>query len=598
MAEKVQVDDLVGQLLAWTKPGMDEHEERIRRFDRAYDVYRPGRRSQQMPVRGTARIRVPFALANLDTALVNMVQDPPRCLVLPRRPEYADKAKKFQLAMDYYVERDHLVEKQTPISQQALIYGMTVGKTHWLLEEREKTHKRVVVDPVTNMAISDPATGRPASVVGAEKVVIYDGPSFEPWDVYDAWWDPAARSPDDASYFCLRSYLTVGQLIQQACTVKGKHSPEDCNGIYHNVDRLIDTGPAQRRTATAQQMRLNKQRGAQHDVYVVVEVWRDDRLTAYGNDAIELRDGPNPHWHGRKPIVASSTRPDVLEMQGIPETELIDHIQQALWTNQELRFENLLLTVQRMFTYRENAFPDARKIKIGPRSLIGTQDHDDLRAVDVPPLPPEVYREEAELLGRMQLITGISPFVSGADMQTIDQSTATGISVLSEVAGRLLKFKSAQVHFKIWQRVFEQWGNDVQQFMSDDLWVRIVGPDGATEFERLTPDDVVGDFDFINKAGGEASSKAQRKTEMIQLAQTLAPFAQAGLVSLPVLLREVAEAFEFPNPEALVAAVQPQQAAAPYTPGQGMPNGQLAPGAPDQAQLQSMLPPGVMQGQQ
>lgn len=593
-----KIDARVGEILAWTKPGRDEHDTRVDRFDRAYDVYRPSKRSMQMPIKGRAKIRVPFAMSNLDTALVNMVQDPPRCLVLPRSARYVEPAKRFQRAMDYYVERDHLVEKQPVVAQSALIFGLALGKTHWLYEVREKRGRRVVVDPMTGHPLLDPRTGREASIVGSEEYVVYDGPSFESWDVYNAWWDPAARNPDDAQYFCLRSYLTRLQLVQQACTVKGKHAPEDCDGIYHNVDRLLDRGPVAQKSATAQQQRLNKQRGQQHEFYELVECWTDDRVMVYGNDAIEMREAPNPHWHARKPIVAAATRPDLHEMQGIPETELIDHIQQALWTNQELRFENLILTVQRMFTYRVNGIQDPNVIKIGPRAKIPVQDHDDLKAIEVQPLPAEAYREEAELLGRMQLVTGVSPYISGADMQTIDQQTATGISVLSEVAGRLLKFKSSQIHFKVWQRVFEQWGNDVQQFMNKDLEVRIVGEDGEPTFETITPQDVVGDFDFVNKAGGEASSKAQKKTEMIQLLQALAPMAQTGVVNLGLLLEEVAEAFEFPNPRALVSAMQQMPPAAPTGNGQVPPGNVLAPGATDYSAQQGQLPPGVMQGTQ
>src|SRR5687767_5253365 len=109
----------VARLLIATKPARDEHSERVTRFDRCYDVYRP----KQLRAGRAEKMSVPCAQANLDTALVNIVQDKPRCLVLPRTPDHTKKAQRFQLVMDYFGERDVLVEKQPPLAQQALIYG-------------------------------------------------------------------------------------------------------------------------------------------------------------------------------------------------------------------------------------------------------------------------------------------------------------------------------------------------------------------------------------------------------------------------------------------------------------------------------------------
>jgi hypothetical protein len=290
-----------------------------------------------------------------------------------------------------------------------------------------------------------------------------------------------------------------------------------------------------------------------------------------------------------------------MEIMGVPETELCDHLQQALWTNQNLRFENLMMTVQRMFTYRESSVIDPRKIKIVPRALIGVTDHDDLRAVDVQPLPPEVYREEAELLGRLQLITGISPWVSGADMQTIDQNTATGVATLSEVAGRLLKFKAAQLHWKLWQRAFEMQGNDIQQFMDKEIYVRIINDKtGEAGFETVTPEEVVGEFDFVLSAAGESTSKQQRRSEVIQLLQALGPLFQLGVVNVQALLTHVAEQFDFVNPQELIQQMAPAGPAAPVANG-GSPAQPAGPGQSQTAQLdpsalQAMLSAGVQTG--
>ncbi len=503
MAASRPTDPVVEQILNETKYGEDEHKKRVKRYDRAYDVYRAtgadiwGRQRSFSPWQ--SRLRVPYAMQVLDTALVNMVTSGrPRCEVHARTPDYAENAKAFQLVLDYYADRDHLVEKVPVVVQQGLIYGVTVGKNHWLYKEGTRTVQQY------------DQSGAPVGPTD-QTVVLYDGPSFEPWDVYDAWWDPNARSVDDAAYIILRSWLTKEQLMRSSCNMTGEHQPHECDGIYHNVEELIASGTSRRQETSAQERFLQQQKTVRRDVYEIWEVWRDDRVTVIGNRNVLLRDDPNPHWHGRKPIVVASTRPDVMQMQGIPETELVDHLQQALWTVQNLRMDNLLLTVQRGITYREGGVTDVDALELRPRFKWPVTDHDDVRPFEIQPLPPEAYREEEGLLARAQLITGITPYVTGAADQQTDQNTATGVSVLSEVASRLLRFKAGQIHWRCWQRTFEQWGADIQQFMTEPLWVKLTGPAGAEQWRRVLPSEVAGEFDFRLVGTDEQLSRQQQR---------------------------------------------------------------------------------------
>jgi hypothetical protein len=142
--------------------------------------------------------------------------------------------------------------------------------------------------------------------------------------------------------------------------------------------------------------------------------------------------------------VIAQTRPDLFEMVGVSETEVVDDLQQALHTVENMRFDNLHLTVMRGITYREGGVTDPNMLELRPRFKWPVSDHDDIRPFEVQPLPPEAYEEENALLARMQLITGINPYISGADLQSVDQNTATGVTALQEVASRLLRFKAGR----------------------------------------------------------------------------------------------------------------------------------------------------------
>ncbi len=559
---------LVQAVLNETKPGEDEHRSRCSRYDKSYEVYRASARARTDAWQ--SKIRAKYGMQTIDTAMVNMAQGKPRCKIVARSPDYDETARGFERVFDYYIAKDHLPQKNPATIQQALIYGVTVGKNHWLYKTTTRMRRYQ----------ADDGFGNPVLVAAPQEVVLRDGPSFEPWDIYDAWWDPDARSVDDARYVALRSWLSKRQLLDNACTVPGNHPPEDCNGIYHNVDELLRTGIANRQTSTAQESFLGGNANLRKDRFEIVEYWWDDNtLTVIGNKQIPLRVQANPHWHGQKPVVVATCRPDLFKMQGIPETELVADLQEALWTIENMRFDNLHLTVMRGITYREGGVIDPNALELMPRFKWPVTDHDDIKFQEVQPLPPEAYQEEQELLGRMRDITGITPYITGAALDQTDQNTATGISILNNAATAILRFKSQQVQYGVWQRSFEQWGDDIQQFMDTPVWVKITGPGNTVDWHQYGPQEVVGDYDFILQGTEESISKAQERQEALALLNAFAPLAQTGIVNFKPLLERVASAFGFDNPEELFLTPVAVGHAAPAPPppqnGNGNGGGQM-----------------------
>ncbi len=323
---------------------------------------------------------MPYAQQVIDTALVNIVSGTPRCLVHPRHPEDEAAAKAMQQLLDYFTGEDHLAEKQALFAQQGLVFGVTVAKNHWLYTEGEKTVRTPVVDPLTNQQ-----TLR----VSAEKIVTRDGPCFEPWSVYDCWWDPNARDVDSAQYIVLRSWKTRAELEGHA------YDEEAGLGLYRNLDELFELGASKQRPETSQESYLGNSQNKRKGAYEILEIWTDDRLTVVGNRQVLLRDIPNPYWHGRKPIVIAQTRPDLFEMQGIPETDLVQDIQAAMHTLQNMTIDSLHLTVMRGVTYREGSVVDPNMLNLRPLFKWAVSDHDDVRPFEVQQLGSDVFNERA-----------------------------------------------------------------------------------------------------------------------------------------------------------------------------------------------------------
>jgi hypothetical protein len=537
----------VDQLLKMVKPGEDELRMRVRRYDHSYEVYRASEKRPAALEPWQSKLRVPYGMQTIDTALVNINTGQPRVVVRPRSPDSELQAKAMQVLLDYFVAEDHLVEKQPLFVQQGLIYGITVAKVHWVYRSRSMTYRN------ENGEIHQQPT------------IVRDGPTFEPWNIYDFWYEPNARDIDDARYVVLRSWVTKEQLIGSECTVNhSANSDEDCNGIYHNVDALIALGPNQETPrVSAQASYLGGQNERHKGLFEILEIWTNDTVTSLGSRKILLRHDPNPYWHGCKPIVATQTRPDLFEFQGIPETELVDHLQQAQWTLQNMVIDNLHLTTMRGITYRAGGITNPDALVLKPRFKWAVTDHDDIRPFEVPPISNDVYQERQRMLSDMQLVTGINPYVSGADLSSVDQNTATGVTALQEVASRLLRFKASMIEYKGYQRAFEMWGDMIQQFLDKQIAVEIIGAGGASTWLSIGPQEVAGHFRYILEGSEESLSRQQERGEAVALLNAMAPLAQLGIVNFKPILEKVAAAYDFPNPEALFMPPNVPPAAAP-----------------------------------
>lgn len=547
-------EDAAKQVLNEIKPGLEEHALRIRRFDRNYEVYRGSVAAGRDTRAWQSKIRVKHGMQIINDNVVSVIQGIPAVKVTPRSPQSVDAAKAMEHTLGYYSDLDHLAEKQHVVAQQALVYGVSPAKNHWLYREADR--KQLV--PGSDGEWTPMTT----------KVVECDRPSFQPWDAYACWWDPTARDPDTAAYIVLESWLTKDELE------RGRYNEDTKQGAYRNLDELYRLGQGQQPPSTAQNRLLADEGARYKGRFRIWEVWRNDRLTVIGNQQIVLRDGPKPFWLPGKPIVVGTTRPDFFHMEGVPETELVDHIQQALWTAHNLRFDQWKMTVLRGATVRETV-PDMAQLVFRPSFLWPVTDHDDVKFQDPPPLPPEAYQEEQLLIDRLEKVTGISGYVTGTVGESAARS-ATGVSILSQAANKPLQFKAEQLRLHVWQRTYEQWADLTKQFLTREQYVRIANPQpDEPEWQRYGPQDIFGDYDVRIEASEESLDKQQKRADTVALLNALAPFAHLGLVNLEPLLEQTGSVFGFTNPKALIAPRQPgPQAAAPQQ-SQQLPAGPL-----------------------
>ena len=538
---------VVASVLNETLAGWQEHQNRVNRFNRAYQIWR-GNSTSTLPQNRKAwdaRMRIKYGMQVVDQAMVNVVQGTPKPVCTPRRPDSEHAAKAMEQILGYYADLDHLAETEPVIVQQALVYGVSPAKNVWRYTEKDVIRG---YNPDTNRW--EPGTVR---------IVQDDRPSLIPWDVYDCWWEPLAPDPDRAQYVVLREYPTRDELEQR------RYNPDSKVGMLRNLDLLYALGAATPPNPSAQNQLLGYPAGTQalyRGRYEIWEIWRDDRLTIVGNRQILLYDGPKPYWMPGKPVVIGNSRPDFLRIEGISETELVDDVQQALWTHENLVMENLKMTVMRGATVRETV-PDMNQLVLRPNYLWPVTDHDDVQFQNPPPLPPEAYGQRNTLLSAMQYVTGITQYASGG--QGLNQGvdlTATTSSIQSNAATKLLEFKARLIALRVYQRSFEQWKELSQQFLTRPQAVRI-GVDGWAEYG---PQDIYGDYDVRVQAGEESLNRQQKRAEAVAVANALAPYVQVFPGLMRPIVEQIATAYGWQNIDQMLQQVQQSAQPAPAAP--------------------------------
>lgn len=535
---------VVERALNQTRPGFEEHELRRSRFNSAYDIYR-GNAGQSQAVKANSwqsRLRVKYGMQVIDQALVNLVQGVPHAKVTPRRQEDEVGAIGMEKTLGYYADLDHLAEKEPIVAQQALVYGVSPAVNSWLYRE---------------------VNGK----------VVDDRPTMIPWDAYAIWWDPTAYSVDTAGYIVLESFHTRDELERD------RFNKDDGTGQWQNLDALFASGDDGKPDANAQNQMLPQPMGTYRGKYRIWRIWRQEangmRLTVVGNRKILLKDGPGPYEMNSYPVTISNSRPDMFRIEGISETELVDHLQQAAWTVHNLRMESLKFSVMQGATVRATV-PDISALVLRPGWQFVVNDHDDVQFHSPPPLQPEAYKETDTILELMQYVTGINQYTTGSGDNS--SQTATTASLFTQAASRLLSFKAAIIHQRTWQRTFEQWGMLTKQFLKRDMAVRIIGPGGIPSWVLVGPEEVNGDFDIRIEAGDDDANKSQARADAVAFANVMIPYIQEKVVDPKPIVRQLAVAFNIPNPEALfMPAAPPPPVAAPGVP-------QLQPG-------QSATPP-------
>ena len=563
------------------------HDAFVQRVERRYNSYRGlaetgNEKSTPDDEDWHSNITTPYVLNTCEGMLATMLEPSPRFNVQPRpKPDEPldEVLKRIQsvTAIDdtlrYALDRDQFAEKQRDFMQQDLIAGITVLKSYWATERRDVTKlvpEEIVIEDGTGNVIDRISSFTEKTVANA---LIKDDACCEVRDVRDFFWPSQASSVSKAEYLIDRTWESFSKLKRL-----------EAEGVYKNVDQLKNTSSrAAMSDVTARERRLRNIDRTQ-DLIEVLEYWTPERLITVGNRTVLLRDDPNPLWNGRLPFVVCSAMPDAFQVPGISVVEALAQLQEMLWTLQNQRLD-VVRMLANLVTVIDSSVDDPDAYEWAPNAQWLVESVDQVKQLQIDPTVAQItLQSEGYIKGDLQNIMGGLPMASGADSQTIDQQTATGVSIITTIAQRIIQ--SRKQHY-LW--AYAQLGKDFlllyQQFVRDDRIVKVLGAPGAEAYRVVSPLEIQGDFDIMIDVTGDSLMRQERRAEkqsLLQIAGQLQQiFAMSGTpLNLKRFMEACLDAYDIPDKESFF---MPPQIGAATAGGLGQGQGAPQPASPDQS---------------
>jgi hypothetical protein len=442
----------------------------------------------------------------------------------------------------YALDRDGFASKQRDFMQQDLIAGITVFKDYWSSVRRDVSLR--VPDPLDIQDSFGNVIDRVMTVSEETRkdVLVADDATCEVRDVRDFFWPSQASTVKKAEWLCDRTWSSVAALERL-----------QAQGVYRNVSKLKGAGSAAVMANISKRERRLRGIDRTQDLVEVLEYWTPERVVTVGNRSVLLRDDPNPFWNGRMPFVVCSAMPDAFQIPGISVVEALAQLQSMLWTLQNQRLDVVRLLAN-LITLIRSDVDDPEAFEWAPNAQWFLED---LSQVDTLKIDPTVatitLQAEALLKGDLQNIMGGLPMNSGVDSNTVDQQTATGVSIITTIAQRIIQ---ARKQHYLW--AYAQLGKDFlllyQQFLPDERVIPIVGAQGADAYHRVSPLDIQGDYEITIDVTSDSLLRQERRAEANSLLQIAAQVQQIFAVSgaplnLRAFMEKTLDAYDVPDKE-------------------------------------------------
>lgn len=505
--------DLIDNFTRCNSTAYKHHERRVEHYRKCDDAY-DAKLARSVEGQWQSDLHPPYALQIVELIESSLVESQPRAKVLPLQPQYEDGSKILESIINQQRNKIEYARKLRIFIKQGLVRGVTAAKIPWV-EEWRTTKSRQFSKTLGGVVQKEIE----------QKSPVFQQPGFVPIDMKDFWWEAAATSIEDAEYVFFRTYETLRSLKQ--------------SGIYDNLDDVSSGSAPQGYDPNKSKNRVE-----------IIEWWRRDsnqiRLTVVANRRTVIRDESSPFWHGQFPFVTAAPIPQLFKIDGKGIIELIADIQAALWEMQNHRLDNTRFMSNAAVFVDPNT--ENQDLRLFPGAILR------VRPSEIQPwtpatsiIQPSVQAEEM-LKGDLTNLSGAVSYLSGANDTQIDQTTATGISIIQNMATKRMMLMREQFNYAL-RRAGTQWISLNQQLLPQNVAIRIDGDSDKHEWKAFNASEIQGNYEYTIEDAAESLIRQEKRAEALTKSNfflnNYALLQQAGItLNVDRILEDVSEAFD------------------------------------------------------
>jgi len=393
---------------------------------------------------------------------------------------------------------------------------------------------------------------------------------LSPWDVFV---DPDARHPKEMKWIAQRTRRPAADVKVDSRYDKTQRE-KACSAVMGKKDDSVHPS----------------EHGTDYSDVSYVDVWEyyDIRRGTVATFIEEQMDGfliapaAMPYTFGHPFVMMRNYEvTDLFYPMG--ELEAIEELQQELNSTRS-QMMNHRKRYQRKTLYDKDAFEqdgidalkdDSDNVMV-PVDLGSAQSDITKVLAPMPQMgtPPDFYNQSDLISSDIDRVSGVSDYMRGAQQNI--RRTATEAAMIQDAQNSRAADKLARV-----EQVLAQLGQRLvqlmQQYMTGERVVRIVGMRSAPVWIQFDADYIQGEFDFEVEGGStRPNNESGRRQSALDLVNALGPFVDAGVVNPQALARHILQfGFDIKDPDQFLMGAQ-----------QG--------GAPGQPQPEGMPPEGGM----
>lgn len=575
---------LTWALEAWlaARNAREPFEPRWDRYDLLYEAYIKRDKSDWR-----SRVFMPEVFQQIETIKPKLIANLPKFIVNPIGEEDVESAKVMERLIEWAAINSKLHLELAKTVHPTLLYGTGILKTFVdtqyafgsemvpVLQTETELVRKPLIDPETERQMRDvngdlmfteeevsyqvPVGMRPQ----LKKYVAYDGPGAKAVDIKNFWPSAEAEDVQGARYVIHRSFkdrTEVEDLIAQG-VYRLPHGKDvsylsDAQGLLHDDPRILRLNALDRAPGNDPTRKQDE----------LLEIWvkgSPGRVITIVNRACILRVHGNPYWHGQKPFIRLVDYMMPHRFWGIGEVQMMEGIQDAINAITNQRIDAGRLTIDPAYAVNESHLVSRSDLTRRPGQGIrirgeGLDPRQVIQPLDMGGVPEHAFREVQELQRMGERTTAVSSYQQGIDAPA-QADTATGASMMFEAGSSRFGLKAKMFEIDAFANIALHYGSILQQFTKEERKVRLLGPEGQTQFMSVDPASLQGGLDYTVESMNAQQSETVKRQQAMDVFNQVMQAASAGLIPPQLALPALKDVLETMGAKSVLKALDEQQ---------------------------------------